>query len=68
MMTLRLETPIKETSHGLDITVFNSDSKFIGRYTNKNDDAFAVPVSTQAIYYISVNLSKVSMKNPQYKY
>jgi len=67
MMTLKLETPIRETSHGLDITVFNSDTKFIGRYINKNGDAFALPVTPQALYYIRVDLSKVSMKKPHYR-
>jgi len=66
-MTLKLETPIKETTHGLDITVFDSDTKFVGRYTDKNGDAFAVPVWTPALYYIRVDLSRVSMKNFQYK-
>ena len=67
MMKLNLATPTKETDHGLDITVHDSNTKFIGRYTNKNGDAFAVAVTPRAIYYIRVDLSRVSMKNLQYE-
>jgi hypothetical protein len=65
-MILKVKTSTKDRDYGFALTVFDADQQLIGEDLDESHSPLSLSVTTQATYYIKVDLVHAPVTTPRY--